>query len=167
VAAYIGEVWMGGFLAGWICPDTSGEWRVVPMPMWVEGGLRSSDSCGSSWFITKDTKNPEAAWAVAEFYALNEDAVLKQYEALDQFPTYEKTYSDPFFYEPIAFFGGQPVRSVFASLVQSIPDQNINFSKNFELYRTNITVMMQKVLLNNIPADRAVRETEANILSQM
>ena len=167
IAAYIGEVWMGGFLAGWICPDTSGQWRVVPMPMWQEGGLRSSDCCGSSWFITKNTKNLEAAWATAEFYALNEAAVLKQYEATDQFPTYERTYSNSFFYEPVDFFGGQPVRSVFASLVQSIPEQNTNFSRHFELYRTNITVMMQKVMLNNVPVERAVRETEAEILSQM
>ena len=166
VAAYLGEVWMGGFLAGWICPDTSGEWRVVPMPMWEAGGLRSSDSCGSSWFITKNTKNPEASWAAAEFYALNEEAVLKQYEATDQFPTYEKTYSDSFFFEPVEFFGNQPVRSVFASLVKSIPDQS-NFSKNFELYRTNITVMMQKVLLNNMSIDQAVKQTEADILTQM
>ena len=167
LAAYIGEVWMGGFMADSICPDTKGEWRVAPMPMWTEGGARSSDSCGSSWFISKSTKHPEAAWAAVEFFALNQDAVLKQYETLDQFPCYEKTYSDPFFQQPVEFFGGQAARAVFAELEQSIPAYDINFSKNFELYRTQIQVCMQKVLLNNTPVEQAVKETEADIQSQM
>jgi ABC-type glycerol-3-phosphate transport system substrate-binding protein len=167
IAAYIGEVWMGGFMATGICPDTSGEWHVAPMPMWKEGGSRSSDSCGSSWFITTHTKNPNAAWAAAEFYALNEAAVLKQYELLDQFPTYEKTYDDPFFQQPVAFFGNQKARAIFAELEQSIPSYDINFSKNFALYNTHTGALMQKVLLNNENIDRAVQETESDIVSQM
>lgn len=167
LAAYIGEVWMGGFMADSVCPETSGEWRVVPMPAWEEGGLRSSDSCGSSWFISSTTKNPEAAWATVEYYALNEESLLKQYKAMDQFPTYEKTYTDKFFEEPVEFFGGQAVRSVFAELEQSIPAMDINFSKNFELYRTQMQLCMQKVLLNGTAVSQAIEETEKEILAQM
>lgn len=167
VAAYIGEVWMGGFMADSICPDTKGEWRVVPMPAWEEGGLRTSDSCGSSWFISSTTSNPDAAWAAMEYFTLNQESVLKQYEAMDQFPTYEKVYTDDFFNEPVEFFGGQPVRSVFAELEQSIPASDINFSKNFELYRTQMQTCLQKIVLNNTPIDQAIEETEKEISAQM
>jgi len=121
VATVINAVWLGGFLWSWIAPDTAGKWGVVPMPIWEEGGVRSSNDGGSVLLITEACKDKEAGWKFIEYITTNRKAQLIAWEVMDSFPSLLECYTDPFVEEGVPFFGGQAYRKVFAEAARHIP----------------------------------------------
>lgn len=131
-------VWMGGFLREWIAPEAEGDWGVVPLPVWDEGGYRTANDGGSTLVITEQSENKEAAWAFVEFMLTREESQLAMFEATDAFPSLETTYDDSYFDEEAPYFGGQAYRRLFADLVQEVP--NVNYTGDYsEAYNLSLT----------------------------
>lgn len=115
-ATWVTAAWAPVFLQS-SAAASSGKWRVAPMPQWTSGANVSGNWGGSTSAVTTQSKNPEAAAALAIF--LNHDPVSSMMMASKQFlfPPLKQTLTDPAFVglKP-AFYGGQAVNSLFAQI---------------------------------------------------
>ena len=121
VATIPNAIWLGGFLWSWICPEASGKWGVVPLPVWEEGGVRSSNDGGSNISITKASGNKEAAWEFIKYIFTNKEYLIDAWRTADWFPSLMACWDDPFVDEPVEFFGGQAYRKIFTEAAKVIP----------------------------------------------
>ena len=164
VATIPAAAWMGLFLQGWIAPDAKGEWGVVPLPAWTEGGCRTANDGGSNIVIPKQTKNFDTAWALTEYLLGDESIQLKIYKEKDIFPALNTTYSDPFFNESVEYYGGQAVRKVFADLVTQVP--NIAYTKDYSIFNGAAMTATQKVYIKGMSAEQALKEAKEEIATK-
>lgn len=158
VATVIGAVWQAGNLSGWIAPDASGLWRVVPLPVWDEGGCRTANDGGSNFAIPKGAKNEKAAKAYIEYMLADSTNQLKMYEATDIFPSLETTYTDEFFDQPIDYFGGQKVRRLFADTVSQVPP--IKYTENYYVANEVMIDVLMDYIHNDLTATEALNKAE-------
>ncbi|XVU27880.1 ABC transporter substrate-binding protein [Actinoplanes sp. CA-054009] len=119
-ATWVTAAWAPQFLQG-SAAKTAGKWRVAPMPQWGTGAAVSGNWGGSTSAVPKQTKNPEAAAALAIF--LNHDPqsslLLTQKQSL--FPPLKATLADPKFTGgKNDFFGGQKVNEEFATYASTV-----------------------------------------------
>ncbi|QYR21462.1 sugar ABC transporter substrate-binding protein [Paenibacillus sp. sptzw28] len=101
--------------------DTSGKWGVFQLPAFEAGGNRAANLGGSSWMIPSSSKNADAAYAFAEYFATT-DAV--QEIAMDKhglFPSLQSVYSSKLFTSDVAFFGNQKIWQLFSDEMKNIP----------------------------------------------
>lgn len=120
VATYPAASWFGGMIRDY-APKTSGDWGVFRLPAYAPGGLRTSNLGGSVLVIPEQGRQQEAAWAFIEHTLCTPEAQIEQFRGFDLFPGLLSTHQDPFFDEPVEFFGGQKVRRLFALDIDKIP----------------------------------------------
>ncbi|MFQ5834485.1 MAG: ABC transporter substrate-binding protein [bacterium] len=162
VATIIEGVWMGGFLSGWITPESSGKWGVVPLPVWEEGGVRSSNDGGSTLAITEQCENKEAAWKFTEHITANRKSQLAAWREVDWFPSLLETYTDPMVEEEVAFFGGQKHRKIFVEAAKQIPWWN--YTKDYAEMNSILQVYVTAYALGDIrSAEEALAQTATEI----
>ncbi len=123
IATYPMASWFGGLMRDY-APDTSGDWGVFRLPAFRAGGLRNSNLGGSVLVIPAQSTQKEAAWAFAEYAMCTPQAQLDQYRDFDLYPALLSTHQDPFFDEPVPFFGGQKVRRLFSLDIDKIQTMN-------------------------------------------
>lgn len=70
---YLGASWGAGVLKGTL-PEQSGKWAVAPMPSW-DGKPASGMLGGTSFAVTKDSKQKAAAVTFAEWMSTTEEGV--------------------------------------------------------------------------------------------
>jgi multiple sugar transport system substrate-binding protein len=114
VATVISGCWFGGFLKGWIAKDTAGKWGVIPIP---EQPLQNWG--GSFLGITKQSKNPEAAWKFIEYITTDPDATKAVLQSNDFLPSYKPDWKDPIYDQSDPFFGGQKTRRLWLDIASS------------------------------------------------
>lgn len=113
-------VWWIGTLQG-DAPEHSGKYGVLPLPVFDEGGARTSNNGGSGLAVPAQAKNPQLAAAFVDYVLADagHQASMMKNEGL--FPSYLPALKDEQFSEPVEYFGGQPVYEVFAELTAEIP----------------------------------------------
>jgi len=161
IATMFSASWMGGFLESWIAPDTAGLWRVVPLPTWPGSTNVSSNDGGSNLVIPDTSENKEAAWAFVEFMLGREDSQLEIYKAFDIFPSLETTYSDEFFDEPLAFYGNQAARRVFADTVADIP--KLEYTQYYTIANEALLEAYAKIIYNGVDIETALQEANEKV----
>lgn len=117
-AVELSGAWLGGHLANWMAPETSGLWGVSDLP----GGLLLS--WGGSFYGIPVTTPPEkilAAWELIKFLTVDPEVTLAAFTFNDAFPALPELYGDPVFNESLPFFGGQQARLLFANVAERIP----------------------------------------------
>lgn len=123
ISTYPMAVWFGRFIQDY-APDDAGRWGVFPLPIFAGDKARATTYGGSALVIPKQSTQQVAARAYVEFMLCNRTMQLAHYQRFDLFPAMSATYNDPFFDEPVAYFGNQPIRRLFASEVPKIPAFN-------------------------------------------
>ncbi|HPO13269.1 MAG TPA: sugar ABC transporter substrate-binding protein [Candidatus Hydrogenedentes bacterium] len=119
IATYPMAAWFGGLIRDY-APDTGGNWGVFRLPAYHPGGLRTSNLGGSVLVMPDQCTQKEAAWAYMEYAMCTPEAQLAQYRDFDLFPALLSTHQDPFFDEPVPFFGNQRVRRLFSLDIDEI-----------------------------------------------
>lgn len=132
IATIPNAIWLGGFLWGWICPEASGKWGIVPLPVWEAGDVRSANDGGSNISITSQCpeEEKEAAWKFIETIFTSKDYMLDAWKRADWFPSLMSAWEDPFTDEPVEFFGGQAYRRIFVEAGKQVPFGGI-YSSNY------------------------------------
>lgn len=113
-------VWWIGTLQG-DAPEHSGKYGVLPLPVFDEGGARTSNNGGSGLAVPAQAKNPQLAAAFVDFVLADADSQASMMKNEGLFPSYLPALEDEQFSEPVEYFGGQPVYEVFAELTAEIP----------------------------------------------
>jgi lactose/L-arabinose transport system substrate-binding protein len=112
--------WWSGTLTSEM-PELKGRFDVLPLPAFAPGGVRTSNSGGSDLAVTAQSKNPELAWAFAEFLLADTGNQVSMLKNEGIFPAYLPALADPFVDAPQEYYGGRPAFRVFADLAKAIP----------------------------------------------
>ncbi|MEM6562250.1 MAG: extracellular solute-binding protein, partial [Planctomycetota bacterium] len=102
-------------------PQLAGKWRAMPLPAWEPGGRRTSVWGGTSLGITRQTQDVEAAWDAAKLLYLNDETARKLFTDSMIISPVKSLWGAPFYHEPIDYFGGQTVGSLFIELAPDVP----------------------------------------------
>ena len=105
-------------------PDQKGNWRVAQLPQWKEGENASAEDGGSAWAITKQSKNPGAAWKWIDFITHGKGAQISA--DTGTFPSLKKILKSGSFIDPNTasnrktneYFGGQNVNKTLSEAAQ-------------------------------------------------
>jgi lactose/L-arabinose transport system substrate-binding protein len=154
-ATIVEAAWMGAFFKGWIAPDADGNWGVFKLPVWQPGDAQASNDGGSALAILEESEQKEAAWAYIQFHLGRPESQLAMYEAWDFFPALEPTYSDPLFEEADPYFGGDPVRTLFAETVSNIPTAGM-YTSDYQEMNALLQPEIQKYALGDQTAEEAL-----------
>lgn len=123
VATYPMAAWLGGTIRDY-APGTSGDWGVFRLPSFRPGGLRTSNLGGSVLVIPDQCAQKEGAWKFIEQALCTRGAQIQQYRSFELYPALVTTHQDPFFDEPVPFFGNQKARRLFSLDIDKIPAIN-------------------------------------------
>ncbi|EQM85730.1 ABC transporter substrate-binding protein [Microbacterium maritypicum] len=113
-------VWWIGTLQG-DAPELSGKYAVLPLPVFDEGGARTSNNGGSGLAVPAQAKNPQLAAAFVDFVLADADNQVSMMTNEGLFPSYLPALQSDYFSKPVEYFGGQPVYETFAELTAQIP----------------------------------------------
>jgi|GEM_PF-4746342 ABC-type glycerol-3-phosphate transport system substrate-binding protein len=90
-------------------PDTAGDWGLMLMPAWEEGGRRGANNGGSSIYITEQCEHPEAAFEFLRFWLLRTQGRIDSFNVGSVVETvFLPTVENEFFQQGDPFFGGDP-----------------------------------------------------------
>lgn len=126
---YPWAIWFS-FAPQQLLPETSGDWRAMPLPAWTDGGARSGAMGGSSFVLPKDGENADLAWLFYEFLMFDEAGYTAVWGPNDIYPdglntsipSYEPALDPgrPLF-GPVEALGGQDLWSVTVEAGKEIP----------------------------------------------
>ncbi|MBI1296538.1 extracellular solute-binding protein [bacterium] len=154
--------WMGSFLKTWVAADRAGDWGVIQMPAYTQGGVRAANQGGSCIFIPAATSNREAAWAFIEFMLLNDENQKEIFAYSDYFPALESVYDDPMFDEGDPYFADQPVRQIYAESAVNMPSANL-YGPYAQAVRGAVATAIQQYALGQLSAEEALKQAADNI----
>jgi cellobiose transport system substrate-binding protein len=97
-----------------MAPDTSGNWRVAPLP----GG--PSNLGGSFLALPRECRNPEVAFEIIT-WMLSPENQARGFEDASLFPSAPAAYELPALTQADPFFGGQKTIEVFGPAAEGIP----------------------------------------------
>ncbi|MFF9044059.1 extracellular solute-binding protein [Streptomyces parvulus] len=106
-------------------PGQKGQWRIAPMPQWDTGSPATGTHGGSTFAVTKDSRNPEAAMEFIEWQVSHPDALRarlssgtsSQYPAA---PGLVPVGRDAF---DRSYYGGQDIYTLFEQEAAKIGEQ--------------------------------------------
>jgi multiple sugar transport system substrate-binding protein/lactose/L-arabinose transport system substrate-binding protein len=122
IASVIGGAWMEQTLEA-LAPDTDGNWGVYKLPAFEVGGNRASAWGGSNLCIPEqsNTARMDQAWEYVEWFTTTPDVQNQLYEEFGVFPALRAAYESSYYDQAVDFFGGQPIRRVFAEVAAAAP----------------------------------------------
>lgn len=149
IVALLMGAWFGGHLANWLAPATSGRWRSAELP----GGARASWG-GSFYAIAAHSQRREKAWALLRMLAGDAALQIEAFRRHDAFPALSAAHEDPFFEEPLPFFGGQRARQLWREIARSIPPVAVH--RLDPLADEIVNAELDRVLLRGKDPDQAL-----------
>lgn len=136
--------------------DTSGKWGVFPLPAFEKGGNRAANLGGSSWMIPSASKNADAAYAFAEYFATTNEVQEIAMNKHGLFPSLQTVYDSELFQSDVAFFGGQKIWKLFSEEMKSIPTPY--YTKDYALALDEATKAQAETFNGKNPAE-ALKES--------
>jgi len=115
IASVAAGCWYGGFLKGWIAPDTAGKWGVAHMP----GGLSTSNWGGSYLAIPSQSQHKDLAWEFIKYACATPEAQNTMFEAVDYFPGLITAWDSDIYSAEDPFFGGQKTRELWVEIAKN------------------------------------------------
>src|SRR2546421_7350925 len=112
VASWVSGVWGAGTLSS-NAPQTSGKWRVAPMPQWQAGQTVYGNWGGSTTVAFKSSKHPKEAAEFAIWLNTNQQSLDDMIKGNNIYPAYQPASDSPLVNSPQAFFGNQAIGSPF------------------------------------------------------
>lgn len=119
------------FFPDWMCDvwnkevsALSGSMRLMPLPAWEPGGLRTSVWGGTMLAIPKTAPDFEACWDFAKYLYLSDELARELYRTGDIISPITTHWDDPVYDEPDPYFGGQAKGRMYIELAPLIPPRS-------------------------------------------
>lgn len=122
LATWISGAWGNGILKQ-NAPQSSGKWRVAPLPQWQAGQNISSNWGGSTTVVFKSSKYPQQASVFAQWISANEQSAELEFST-GAYPALLTALSSSTVNSPQPFFGNQVINQVFSASAKQV---NVNF----------------------------------------
>ena len=102
-------------------PDLKGKMKLMPLPAWTPGGIRTSTWGASGIGATKGSRNPELAKKLMEFLYVEQSDQGKGWMELHILPPVIEAWKLPIFDTPFPFYSNQPIMRMYANLAPDVP----------------------------------------------
>ncbi len=161
-ASWITAAWGPVFLQG-TAKDTSGKWRVMPLPQWTAGENVSAAWGGSTYAVLKQSKNIAAAAEFAKWMSSSKEGTEFTAYNLFGFPATLALLSDPKYMDAKQpFFGGQEVAKVYAESTAGI-DLSFQYSPFQDYVYSQMQTTLGKALADKSDLGAAFDEIQATV----
>ena len=120
VFCILGADWYGLDMIQQFCSHLSGEWGILPLPVWDEDKVKrpTSTFSGQGLLIPAKSKKQDAAWKFMKFVITDKEANVQRFLQGNSYPAYRPAWTDPRLIKPESYFS--PVS--MGVLVQSMAD---------------------------------------------
>jgi len=122
LATWVSAAWGNGILKQ-NAPQSSGDWRVAPLPQWQAGQNVSSNWGGSTTVVYKSSKHPQQASVFAQWISANEQSAELEFST-GAYPALLSALSSSTVNSAQPFFGNQVINQVFSDSAKQV---NVNF----------------------------------------
>ncbi|MEO7413279.1 MAG: extracellular solute-binding protein [Opitutaceae bacterium] len=102
-------------------PGLEGKMKLMPLPAWTPGGIRTSTWGSTGLGLPKRGRNPELAKKLAEFLYTEISDGGAAWSGLHILPPSRDAWQQPEFEKPSAMFRGQPFMKLYAQLAPDVP----------------------------------------------
>jgi arabinosaccharide transport system substrate-binding protein len=102
-------------------PGLAGKVKLMRMPAWEHGGLRTSVWGGTAIGVTKAAPDFEKSWAVAKYIYLSPKVAESLYRATYIISPVKAHWALPFYHEADPFFSGQKVGALYIAEAPQVP----------------------------------------------
>ncbi|MBN8210473.1 sugar ABC transporter substrate-binding protein [Bacillus sp. NTK071] len=143
--------------------DTSGQWGLIELPAFEEGGNRASNLGGSNYMIPSASDNADLAYDFMEFFSTNKDVQLSAMEG-GLFPSLNTIYDNEAFTKEVEFFNNQPIWSLLADEMDSIPA--VNYTGDYAVAKDE-AVKAQSEIANGKAIDEALKASEERLKNRI
>ncbi|WP_156388080.1 ABC transporter substrate-binding protein [Cellulomonas sp. Root137] len=126
---YPWAIWFS-FAPQQLLPETTGDWKAMPLPAWEDGGARSGAMGGSSFVLPKQGENSDLAWLFYEFLMFDEAGYTAVWGPNDVYPDGLNTSIPSFvpaadpakpLFGPVEALGGQDLWATATEASTEIP----------------------------------------------
>ncbi|MCA0991528.1 ABC transporter substrate-binding protein [Pseudalkalibacillus hwajinpoensis] len=143
--------------------DTSGNWGLIELPAFEEGGNRASNLGGSNYMIPSASNNADLAYDFMEFFSTNKDVQLSAMEG-GLFPSLNTIYDNEAFTKEVEFFSNQPIWSLLADEMDSIPA--VNYTGDYAVAKDE-AVKAQSEIANGKGIEEALKASEDRLKNRI
>lgn len=104
-------------------PNMKGKLKLMPLPAFKEGGLRTSTWGGTGLAFTKQCRNFDLAWKLAKYLYYDEAQLGPRFANMNILPPLKSAWQLPEMSRPREFYGGQAIGKEYAALAPFVPAQ--------------------------------------------
>lgn len=137
---------------------SDGNWAVMPMPAFEEGGQTSAVNGGSDIIVPEQAQNKAVALEFAKFASSSVDATKNLFTKYGQLPASTSAYEDEIFKAGDEFFGGQAIWQTFIDSGKNATPPN--YSANYQEIKKQVCDHMAKILLKGEPVDATLKNLQ-------
>jgi multiple sugar transport system substrate-binding protein len=123
VATWISAVWGASTISS-NATQSTGKWRVAPIPQWQAGQTVDGNWGGSTTVMFKSSQHPKEAAEFAIWLNSNTQSVGEMIKGASIYPAYQAALDDPLLNAANPFYGNQVVGQVFKTASTQV---DVNF----------------------------------------
>jgi multiple sugar transport system substrate-binding protein len=123
VATWVSAVW-GASTISTNAPQSSGKWKVAPIPQWTAGQTADGNWGGSTFVVFKTSKHPKEATEFDIWLNTNQQSLEYMINGASIYPAYQPELDASILNQPQPFYGNQNIYQVFK---QGSTQVNVNF----------------------------------------
>ena len=162
VLCVVGADWYGLDLLQQFSPELKGQWRMLPLPVWQEGGRRSSTFAGQGLLIFKDSEKTEQAWNFIHFVMTNPDSNAERFLGGNSFTAYKPSWTDERLLGGHDYFGGQSMGKLLVELAPGLPSVVMSPKRLMLLFMLR-EQLFQAVMLGKMTPEQALETLKSRL----
>jgi arabinosaccharide transport system substrate-binding protein len=125
-----------GIVLAWLAPDwragrtmqniqsLSGKMKLMPLPPWEEGGLRTSVWGGTMFGFPRNNKNFDDAWKFGKALLFNRDVARSFWETLMIISPVVEFWDDPIYDQKMEFYSDQAIGRLLIEMAPDVPHRS-------------------------------------------
>jgi arabinosaccharide transport system substrate-binding protein len=102
-------------------PWLRGKMALMPLPAWAPGERRTSVWGGTGLMMMKATKQPDLAWALAQYLYYDSASLGQRFADTNLIPVLKDAWSRPELDAPNPYYSSQPIGRMYAALAPDTP----------------------------------------------
>jgi len=123
VIASILPDWLAGTWKNFI-PGLSGKVKLMRLPAWEHGGLRTSVLGGTCLSITTASPDVEKSWAFAKHLYFSKQVAEGLFRSTSTISPVKNFWALPFYHQPDPFFSGQKIGELYIQEAPHVPERS-------------------------------------------
>jgi arabinosaccharide transport system substrate-binding protein len=165
---YLSGQVLGILMPDWLCgvwlkdlPGLSGKMKLMPLPAWDAGGLRTSVSGGSMIGIPKRADFARS-WPFIKYLYTSHEVARQLYQTTGIITPVREFWNDPIYNEPNPYFSGQATGRLYIAMADKVPARtSSSFKPDAEIDMNNALIRLKRYAETNNIYDESVLRAQA------